>query len=126
MKTVDMHVHLLSSEVQFNRLYDKMALLFFAKRFGLEAQKLFNSPYDAYVEALMRSIQTSSYVDKIALFGVDACYDDDNTIIHRDPTVCASNDDVLKLYQQYPDTIIPFFSINPKRHDALELIDTYV
>jgi predicted TIM-barrel fold metal-dependent hydrolase len=36
------------------------------------------------------------------------------------------NQDVLQVAAQYPDQFIPFFSINPKRPNALELIDEQV
>ena len=48
-----------------------------------------------------------------------------NIEIHKDKTVCSSNEDVFKEYQKYPNEIIPFFSINPNRKDALDLIDKY-
>lgn len=125
MKTIDIHVHLLNSEVSFNRFYDKIALAFFAKRFGLNTKTLSKDPYQAYVDALMHSVKNSLHVQKIVLFGVDAKVDDFGNIIHKDATVCATNEDVAKLYEKHKDVIIPFFSINPKRQDALELIDKY-
>lgn len=125
MKTIDTHVHLLSSEVSFNRLYDKVALRFFAKRFGIDAKALSKGPYKAYTDALMHSVKHSEHIEKIVLFGVDAKVDDEGNILHKDKTVCASNEDVAALYAQYPELIIPFFSINPKRPDALELIEKY-
>lgn len=125
MKTIDMHVHLLNSEVSFNRFYDKIALAFFAKRFGLDTKTLSKDPYKAYTDALIHSVQNSLHVKKIVLFGVDAQVDDCGNTLHKDATVCASNEDVAKLYEKHPDVIIPFFSINPKRPDALELIEKY-
>lgn len=125
MKTIDTHVHLLNSEVSFNRLYDKVALRFFAKRFGIEAKSLAKEPYKAYTDALINSVKTSEHIEKIVLFGVDAKVDDEGNVLHKDKTVCASNEDVAALYAQFPELIIPFFSINPKRPDALELIEKY-
>ncbi len=125
MKTVDIHVHLLSSDVSFDRLYDKIALYFFAKRFGLRAKEIFKNPYNAYTSALIRNVEQSKHIEKIVLFGVDAAVDDEGGILHQDKTVCASNDAIASLYQQHPDKIIPFFSINPKRPDAIELIKKY-
>jgi uncharacterized protein len=125
MKTTDMHVHLLSSQVSFERVYDKVALTFFAKRFGLNKKKLSQNPYKAYTDALLNTVRNSLHVEKIALFGVDAKVDEEGNILHQDKTVCASNEDVAKLYEDNKDIIIPFFSINPKRPDALELIDKY-
>jgi len=125
MKTIDTHVHLLSSEVSFNRFYDKVAVRFFAKRFGIDAKVLAKEPYKAYTNALMNSVKTSKHVEKIVLFGVDAKVDDEGNVLHKDKTVCASNEDVAALYAQFPELIIPFFSINPKRPDALELIEKY-
>lgn len=125
MKTIDTHVHLLSSEVSFNRLYDKVALRFFAKRFGIDAQALSKEPYRAYTDALIWNIQHSKHIEKVVLFGVDAKVDDEGNVLHKDKTVCASNDDVASLYAKFPELIIPFFSINPKRPDALELIEKY-
>ncbi len=125
MKTVDIHVHLLSSNVSFDRLYDKIALRFFGRRFGIDSKEASKNPYNAYTRALMQNIEQSQFVEKMVLFGVDAVVDDEGNILHEDPTVCASNDDVAALYQQYPNKIIPFFSINPKRPDAIELIYKY-
>ena len=125
MKTIDMHVHLLSSEVSFNRVYDKIALRFFAKRFGIDTKTVSIDPYKAYTDALIHSVENSLHVKKIVLFGVDAKVDDKGEILNKDLTVCATNEDVATLYENHKDVIIPFFSINPKRPDALELIDTY-
>lgn len=125
MKTVDVHVHLLNSSVSFDRFYDKIALYFFAKRFGIHAKDVLKEPYKAYTDALIRNVEMSQHIDKIVLFGVDAVVDEQGNILHQDKTVCASNEDVARLYQQHPDKIIPFFSINPKRPDAVELIKKY-
>lgn len=125
MQTIDIHTHLLSSKVQFNRFYDKIAIRFFAKKMGLDAKKLIENPYKAYTDALVANVRSSNYLKKIVLFGVDARVDETGAEIHRDLTVCASNEDLLRLYQQNRDVIIPFFSINPMRPDALDLIDKY-
>lgn len=125
MKTVDIHTHLLSSEVAFDRFYDKVALRFFAKKLGVEHKELAKNPYKAYVDSLMRSVKTSAHVDKIVLFGVDACVNDKGEVTHKDKTVCATNDDVAAVYAANKGVVIPFFSINPMRPDALELIDKY-
>ncbi len=126
MKTVDIHTHLLSSEVSFHRPYDRFALRLFGKKFGLDVQALAQNPFNAYIKALTDSVRTSAHVGKVVLFGVDARVDDAGCELHRDATVCASNEDVLGVFQQHGDVVIPFFSINPKRPDALDLIDTYV
>ncbi len=126
MKTIDIHTHLLSSEVKFDRLFDKVALRIFAKKFGLDFDELKNDPYQAYTNALIKNVRSSAHVSKISLFGVDAKVDSKGEILHCDKTVCASNDDVLKLYEKNQDIIVPFFSINPNRPDALDLIDFYV
>ena len=125
MKTVDIHTHLLNSDVKFNRIYDKLALKFFGKKMGIDATKMINEPYNAYVDAIVNNARTSKYTNKIVLFGVDERVDDMGKTLHKDITVCATNDDVLKVYQDNPNEIIPFFSINPKRPDALDLIDKY-
>ncbi len=125
MKTLDIHTHLLSSEVKFDRLFDKVALKLFAKKFGLDIDELKNSPYKAYTNALVRNVKNSAHVEKVALFGVDARVDGRGEEIHRDKTVCAYNEDVLALYEKNKDIIVPFFSINPNRPDALELIEFY-
>ena len=126
LKTVDFHTHLLSSDVKFDRLYDKIAIKFFASRFGMHPKELVRNPYKAYCEALIRNVKESQFLEKIVLFGVDARVDDNGEILHSDVTVCATNEDLNTLYQQNKDCIIPFFSINPKRPDALDLIDKYV
>lgn len=125
MQTIDIHTHLLSSEVSFDRLYDKVAINLFAKKFGLDMDELKQNPYKAYINALTKNVRASLHVEKIALFGVDAKVDKSGKTLHRDKTVCASNDDVLSVYEKNRDIIIPFFSINPNRPDALDLVDYY-
>ena len=125
MQTIDIHVHLLSSKVRFDRFYDKLAIRFFGKKLGIDPQELFFDPYSAYTNALINSVKASQYLSKTVLFGVDARVDEKGREIHRDLTVCATNEDVLALYQAHSDVIIPFFSINPMRPDALDLIDKY-
>ena len=125
MKTIDIHTHLLSSDVAFQRSYDKIALHFFAKKFGMSPKALASNPYGEYTRALVESVRNSQHVEKIVLFGVDARVDDQGAMLHKDITVCATNEDVASLYRGNEDVIIPFFSINPKRPDALDLIDRY-
>jgi predicted TIM-barrel fold metal-dependent hydrolase len=120
-----MHVHLLSDKVKFDRFYDRLAVAFFARRLGSTPRKLLKNSYEAYVEALIGSVKNSDYVEKITLFGIDEKIDENGNVIHKDTTVCAGNEEVLKIYKKYPDIIIPFFSINPLRTNALELIDKY-
>lgn len=122
---VDIHAHLLSSDVKFDRFYDKLAIKFFASRLGMDAKELIENPYVAYTSGLMKNIRESKHLSKTVLFGVDARVDEKGKILHKDITVCATNDDLLKLYHQNQDIIIPFFSINPNRPDALDLIDKY-
>ncbi len=126
MKTVDFHTHLLSSEVSFNRFYDKLAIRFFAKKLGIKPKELIENPYSAYKKTITNLVRESKYLDKIVLFGVDAKVDDKGKVTHRDKTVCATNEDLLELYNDNKDIIVPFFSINPKRPDALDLVDKYV
>jgi predicted TIM-barrel fold metal-dependent hydrolase len=125
VKTVDMHVHLLNSEVKFERFYDKIAIAFFARRLGSNAKKLLKNSYEAYIEALVNAVRNSKHVEKITLFGIDEKIDEEGNLLHKDTTVCASNEDTAAIFAKYPDIIIPFFSINPLRIDALELIDKY-
>jgi len=125
MQTVDIHMHLLSSDVKFNRFYDKLVIKFFAKKMGLVPEDLITNPYKAYTDSLVKNVRDSKYISKTVLFGVDAKVDNFGKEIHRDLTVCATNEDLLKLYQENTDVIIPFFSINPMRPDALDLIDKY-
>jgi len=125
LTTIDFHTHLLSSDVRFERVYDKIAILFFASRLGMDAKKLIEDPYTTYCDALIKNVKESRYIDKIVLFGVDARVDEKGKTLHKDTTVCATNDDLLRLYQENRNTIIPFFSINPLRPDALDLIDRY-
>jgi uncharacterized protein len=64
-------------------------------------------------------------VERVCLFGVDACYDEQGRETARDPTVCGENEAVWAAAQRFPDRFIPFFSVNPRRRDALERIDEY-
>ncbi len=125
MKTVDIHLHLLNSEVRFDRFFDKFAITFFAKKMGIDAKELINNPYQTYVKSITQGIRNSEHIEKTVLFGVDAKVDKNGQELHKDLTVCATNEDTLKVYEKNKDIIIPFFSINPMRPDALDLIDKY-
>lgn len=125
MQTIDIHAHLLSSDVRFNRIYDRIALKMVGKKMGLDPKKLVSAPYKTYTDAMIYNIRSSQHLSHTVLFGVDARVDEKGGILHKDLTVCATNDDVLKLYQENPDIIVPFFSINPMRPDALNEIDRY-
>jgi len=126
MRTIDIHTHLLSPKVQFNRLYDRITISFFAKSLGVDPKQLREHPYVTYVDAMAKSISESDYVEKACLFGVDVRLDDQGREIDRDPTVCALSDDVVAVAKRYPDQFIPFFSINPRRADALDEIDRQI
>lgn len=125
MQTIDFHSHLLNPNVSFSRLYDKVAISLFAKKLGVDKNELINRKYDAFVESFINNIKTSKHIKKSVILPVDAKIDIKGDEIHRDKTVCSSNEDVYKEYQKYPNEIIPFFSINPNRKDALDLIDKY-
>lgn len=125
MQTIDFHAHLLSPNVSFDRLYDKVAIAIFAKKLGVNKNDLFDRKYEAFVEAFINNIKTSKYVKKSVILPVDAKIDNKGREIGKDKTVCSSNDDIFREYQKYPNEIIPFFSINPNRVDALDLIDKY-
>jgi predicted TIM-barrel fold metal-dependent hydrolase len=126
MKTIDIHTHLLNPAVRFDRLYDKISVRFFAKGLGTEPALLRANPYETYVQTMAASIRDSKIVEKACLFGVDAVFDEQGREIERNKTVCAMNQDVLDVAERYPDQFIPFFSINPRRQNALELIDEQV
>ncbi len=126
MKTVDIHTHLLNPNVNFDRLFDRVSIHFFGKGLGLDPKALQAEPYTAYVEAIARSVSESKYLDKACLFGVDSRLDEVGREIDRDKTVCATTEDVLQVTEQYPSHFIPFFSINPRRPGALDLIDEYM
>jgi predicted TIM-barrel fold metal-dependent hydrolase len=126
MKTVDIHTHLLNPGVRFDRLVDRVSLHFFARKLGLAPERLRADPYGAYVQAMARAVRDSRYVSKVCLFGVDARLDERGREIHRDRTVCAGTEDVIEIAVRYPEQFIPFFSVNPRRPGALELIDAYL
>ncbi len=126
MRTIDIHTHLLSREVTFNRMFDKLAVHFFARNLGVDPARLKQDPWETYVQAMAEAVASSQYVDKTCLFGVDARVDGRGREMHRDQTVCATNADVIEVASRYPEQFIPFFSINPLRPDALDLIDEYV
>ncbi len=125
MRVVDIHSHLLSSKLKFDRVYDKIAIKLFGKKLGLDPKVATNNPYKAYTSAFIENINSSKYLHKSVIFGVDAKFDRDGNYISEDLTVCASNGDTLQLFEENRDLIIPFFSINPNRRDALTLIDRY-
>jgi predicted TIM-barrel fold metal-dependent hydrolase len=126
MKTVDVHTHLLNPDVRFDRLFDKLTIRFFGDGLGWDRKALQADPYGTYVETMAESIRQSKYVEKACLFGVDSRLDRQGREIDRDRTVCATTADVLTVTEQHPQQFIPFFSINPRRQGALDLIDEYV
>ncbi|WP_201351914.1 amidohydrolase family protein [Hydrogenimonas urashimensis] len=126
MQTVDIHMHLLHSEATFERLYDKLAIRFFAKKLGADPAALVAEPHRAYCDTVIRRVGESKYLKKTVIFGVDARVDEKGRQIHRDLTVCATNEDVYALYRRAPELVIPFMSVNPLRPDALERVEMYV
>ena len=126
MQTVDFHTHLLNPGVSFDRTFDKAVIPVFATLLGFDAKALKKDKYSEYTRGLLHGVKTSKHVKKIVLFPVDSRVNDDGCVVDHDKTVCSCNDAVDALYQTHPEHIIPFFSINPNRKDALELIDTYV
>lgn len=125
MQTIDFHAHLLNPNVSFSRLYDKVAISLFAHKLGADKKDLLSRKYDAYIDTFINNIKTSKYVKKSVVLPVDAKIDLNGNELNRDQTVCSFNEDILKEYQKYPNEVIPFFSINPNRKDALDLIDKY-
>lgn len=125
METIDFHAHLLNPNVSFSRVYDKVAISLFAKKLGVEKEDLLNRKYEAFVDAFINNIRTSKHVKKSVVLPVDAKIDLKGREISRDKTVCSSNEDVLREFKKYPNEVIPFFSVNPNRVDALDLIDKY-
>ncbi len=125
MKTIDIHTHLLNPQVRFDRLFDRIAVRFFAKSLGIDPVKLKQQPWKAYVAAMAHAVSTSETVEQTCLFGVDSRVDSKGRETHRDKTVCAMNADVLEVAGRYPLQFIPFFSINPLRPNALERIEEY-
>ncbi|MEJ2694107.1 MAG: amidohydrolase family protein, partial [Candidatus Thiodiazotropha sp.] len=126
MRTVDIHTHLMNPGVRFDRLYDKVAIRFFAKGLGVDPIELMADPYETFVASMAKSIRESIYIEQACLFGVDSRCDEQGREIDRDKTVCAMTEDVLAVNERYADTFIPFLSVNPRRQDALDLIDEYV
>ena len=125
LKTVDIHSHLLSADVKFDRFYDKLALAFFAKKFDINRRELIKNGFEGYKSNFARLIKSSNFVQKSVVFGVDAKFDASGNLVHKDKTVCASNEDVFAFYEQNPSEVVPFFSVNPNRKDALNLIEKY-
>jgi len=126
MKTIDIHTHLLNPNVRFDRLFDRISVRFFARNLGADPAQLMARPYATYVESMARAIRESRQVEKVCLFGVDARLDEHGREIDRDKTVCATSDDVVEVARRFPDQFIPFFSINPRRPDALNRIDEQI
>lgn len=125
-KTIDFHTHLLSKDVSFDRLYDKVALSLFSKSLNANKNVLMNEKYEGYVKTLINNIETSKNVNKIVLLPVDGIYDNYGNFLASDKTVCSNTLDVIEMYNRFPNSVIPFLSINPNRLNSLELIDQYV
>jgi len=126
MRTVDIHTHLLNPNVRFDRLYDKVTIRFFAKKLGVDPAQLQANPYDTFVSSMAQNIAQSQYLDSACIFGVDSRLDEQGRETGRDNTVCAMTSDVLEVAAKHPKQFIPFMSINPRRSNALDLIDEYV
>ena len=65
MHTVDFHTHLLSKEVNFNRIYDKIVLSVFSKSLNTNKNILIKKFFDGYVQALINNIHTSQKFKKL-------------------------------------------------------------
>ena len=126
MRTIDIHTHLLNPDVRFDRLFDRFTLRFFARRLGADPAKLAALPYETYVTSMAHAIRESRYVEKACLFGVDARLDERGREVDRDRTVCATSEDVLSVAARFPGEFIPFLSVNPRRANALALLDQLV
>ena len=126
MRTIDIHSHLLNPYVRFDRLYDKVTIRFFAKKLGVDPAQLQANPYGTFVSSMAQNIAQSQYLDGACIFGVDSRLDEQGREIDRDNTVCAMTSDVLEVAAKHPKQFIPFMSINPRRSNALDLIDEYV
>jgi len=126
MRTVDIHSHLLNPNVRFDRLYDKLTIKFFAKKLGVDPAQLQSDPYNTFVSSMAENISQSKYLESTCIFGVDSRLDKQGKEIDRDKTVCAMTSDVLDVAARHPQAFIPFMSINPRRANALDLIDEYV
>ncbi len=126
MKTIDIHTHLLNPAVRFDRLYDRIALRFFAQGLGADPNQLRARPFEAYVLSMAAAVRESQHLEKACLFGVDARYDERGREVARNKTVCARNRDVVGVAKRFPEQFIPFLSVNPRRHDALDRIDELV
>jgi predicted TIM-barrel fold metal-dependent hydrolase len=125
MTTVDIHSHLLNPNLKADRLFDKVSIFLYAKDLGIQDTKaFFANPYEEYKKIFINNIKTSKYLKKAVVFPVDYKISA-NKIIHVDPTVCSSNDELYKFYKENSEYIIPFFSINPLRENAIELIEEY-
>jgi predicted TIM-barrel fold metal-dependent hydrolase len=126
MQTIDIHTHLLSPTVRFKKLFDRFAIHFFSEELGQSRKALLDKPYANFVKGMVEAVKSSRYIKKVCLFGVDSIFDTRGKERHRDNTVCAHTEDVLAVAKAYPDQFIPFFSINPLRRNALDLIDEAV
>jgi len=125
MTTIDMHVHLLNPNVKFDRFFDKVALKLFGKKFDLDIKSIKQNPFGGYKKSFLNSVKNSKYIDKVVLLPVDGVYNKKGEQIDRDSTVCSFSEDVLEVYKQFPNLIIPFMSINPYRKNSLELLEKY-
>lgn len=126
MQTIDIHTHLLNPNVRFKKLYDRLAIRFFSSQLGHDRQALLAEPFPSFVRGMAEAVRESKYIKKVCLFPVDSCFDSKGKEVHRDSTVCSHTSDVLTVSKAYPDLFIPFFSINPFRSNALDLIDEAV
>lgn len=125
MKTVDIHTHLLNPNVRFQRIFDRIAVRFFARGLGMDPRRLLAHPYECYVESMAAAVRQSRYVSQTCLFGVDARLDHRGRLLHSDPTVCTDSSEVIQVARRHPDVFIPFCSVNPRRPDAVELLERY-
>ena len=59
----------------------------------------------------MQEIQ--NILKKWCYIGVDERVDEEGCCIYKDITVCATNDDLLAVYEKHKDIVIPFFFHKP-------------
>jgi predicted TIM-barrel fold metal-dependent hydrolase len=77
------------------------------------------------LDSKLLKLTSESRVDNFAIFALDGVYDKNGSIIHDQSIFYTSNEEVSKFCNKSPK-LIPVYSINPMRKDALNQLELAV
>jgi predicted TIM-barrel fold metal-dependent hydrolase len=124
-KILDIHCHLTRINPHF-KTFDELKLRkdvvtfykIWAKLIKVKWSKDINT-LNQRLDAKLLKLTSASQIDNFAIFALDGVYDENGEIIHEKSVFYTSNEDVSRFCNSSPK-LIPVYSINPLRNDALE------